>query len=138
MQQKQTDLDQRIFDKAIPYFRLYQKMVLNLNKAQHHHTYLTTCIDTNLTPKGLQTRVAPQVPDQDFEFSIKWEQAHLDLSSSFIRFTRGLSSSFISFTQGLLSSFNSFTWDCHHILFALHGACHHLLLALHRDCHQFY
>ena len=80
MQQQPTDLDQRIPDQAVPYFRLYRKMVLNRNKAEHHHMYLTTCIDTNLTAKGLQTQVAPQVPDQDFEFSIKWEHAHLQIS----------------------------------------------------------
>ena len=82
MQQQHIEVDKRIPDPAIPYYKLCRKLTLNLNKAQHHHTYLQQCIESNITPKGLQTRVPPQIPDQKSTFTIKWEQAHLEFSQN--------------------------------------------------------
>ena len=80
MQQQHIEVDKRIPDPAIPYYKLCRKLALNLNKAQHHHTYLQQCIESIITPKGLQTKVPPQIPDQKSTFTIEWEQSHLEFS----------------------------------------------------------
>ena len=82
-----SDLDQttstvRIPDPAVPYFRLCRKTALNLNKAKHHYQYLNDCKTRNISPKGLQPRVPPQIPEQDFDFTVKWETAHLEFSKT--------------------------------------------------------
>ena len=66
--------------EAVPYFKIARKLALNLNKSIHHSTYLKSCIDRNVGPRGLQARVAPQIPDSDWTFSLKWEQAHQEFS----------------------------------------------------------
>ena len=61
---------------AVPHFKIARKLALNLNKSNHHATYLENCLSRNAAPRGLQARVAPQIPDSDWAFSLKWEQAH--------------------------------------------------------------
>lgn len=67
----------RFPDDAVPYFRVCRKLTLNRNKSIHHSDYLRHCLKEKITPKGLQAKVPPQVPEPNIDFTIKWEKAHL-------------------------------------------------------------
>lgn len=70
----------RIPDPAVPYFKLARKALQGSVRAEHHAAYLGLCLTNNTSPRGLQSRIPPAVPDQDFEFMIQWENAHHDFS----------------------------------------------------------
>lgn len=70
----------RIPDSAVPYFRSARRALQGQVRSNHHATYLNLCLEQNTTPKGLQTRVPPAIPEPDFNFSIEWEKAHNDFA----------------------------------------------------------
>ena len=89
MDQQNTDYDDidgntdetettRIPADAIPYYKLARKIATNLKKASNHTKFLNECIIKNTVPKGLQGKVTPQIPENDWEFILKWEQTQLD------------------------------------------------------------
>lgn len=75
-----TQNSPRIPDPVVPYFRSARKSLQGLTRSQHHATYLNQCLERNTTPRGLQTRVPPAIPEPDFQFNIDWETAHTNFS----------------------------------------------------------
>lgn len=78
----------RIPDNAVPYFKSARRALQSRIRADHHVSYLTFCLDNNTTPRGLQNRIPPAIPDQNFNFLIKWETAHNDFASELTRLLR--------------------------------------------------
>lgn len=72
----------RIPDDAVPHFRVLRKLVLSLNRATHHAEYLNECLSRRASPKGLQAKIQPQVPETDLEFTLEWEKTHWEFSRS--------------------------------------------------------
>lgn len=76
----QQRADLRIPDTALPYFRIARRALQAQLRSEHHAEYLKFCLDNNSTPRGLQTRVQPSIPEQSFQFTIKWETAHTEVA----------------------------------------------------------
>ena len=70
----------RIPSDAVPYFKVARKLALSYNRALHHQKYLNECLEKRTIPKGLQLKVAAQIPEPNLDFTIKWEIAHLNFS----------------------------------------------------------
>lgn len=78
-QQQNTEvlrLGFRLPDNIIPFFKILRKLHQTKIKSQHHSTFLQKCLDERYTPKGLRSNVTSQIPDQDIEFTFRWEKAH--------------------------------------------------------------
>ena len=77
---KKSEPRERIPMDAIPYFKVARKLALSYNRAIHHQKYLNDCLTKRTIPKGLQLKVAAQIPEPNLQFTLKWETAHLKFS----------------------------------------------------------
>ena len=64
----------RIPADAIPYHKLSRKIATNLHNATEHIEFLNECIIKNTVPKGLQGKITPQIPENNWEFLLKGEE----------------------------------------------------------------
>ena len=76
----QSENNIRIPADAVPYYKLARKIGVNLVKAQQHDNYLNQCILRSIVPKGLSFKVKAQIPEPDWKFQLRWDQAQLECS----------------------------------------------------------
>lgn len=63
---------------VVPLFEALRRLRIQAHRCQRHIDFLKTCIKDGIVPKGLQTRVNPQLPNFSTQFGISWDQCHVE------------------------------------------------------------